>query len=164
MRKGLYLVAAFLMGGATLTLNSCIDTTEPTGIEAMRSAKAEYLKALAEFRSAKAALELIEVEKAKLELELKRLEHEADKYEAMAAAQEAMYAYYLSVKQAHDLEQRRTNEDAQSKYDIKKIGSLDDLGTHGSNFVEGLDDENMMGSSERWRSNLASKFMSLNKK
>ena len=100
MRKGLYLVAAFLMGGATLTLNSCIDTTEPTGIEAMRSAKAEYLKALAEFRSAKAALELIEVEKAKLELELKRLEHEADKYEAMAAAQEAMYAYYLSVANA----------------------------------------------------------------
>ena len=100
MRKGLYLVAAFMMGGATLTLNSCIETTEPTGIEAMRTAKADYLKALAQFRSAKAQLEMIEVEKAKLELELLRIEHEANKLEAMAAAQEAMYAYYVRLAEA----------------------------------------------------------------
>lgn len=100
MKKGFYLVVAFLLGGATLTLNSCIDTTEPAGIEAMRTAKAEYLKALADFRAAKAMLEMVEAEKAKLELEIMRLEYEADKYDAMAAVQEAMYEYYTRVAEA----------------------------------------------------------------
>ncbi|MBO7301993.1 MAG: hypothetical protein J6U58_04715 [Bacteroidaceae bacterium] len=100
MKKGFYLVVAFLMGGATLTMNSCIDTKEPAGIEAMRNAKAEYLKALAEFRSAKAMLEMIEVERAKLELEIERINHEANKYNAMASVQEAMYAYYVRIAEA----------------------------------------------------------------
>lgn len=107
MKKGFYFVVAFLLGGTTLTLNSCIDTTEPAGIEAMRNAKAEYLNALAQFRSAKAMLEMIEVEKAKIDLELKRLqfeidkiEKEAEKYEKMAERDQAILDFHKKRAEA----------------------------------------------------------------
>ena len=51
MRKWTYLVAALLMAGATTTFTGCIDNDEPEGIENLRGAKAELLKA-------KAAVEL----------------------------------------------------------------------------------------------------------
>ena len=51
MRKWTYLVAALLMAGATTTFTGCIDNDEPAGIENLRGAKAELLKA-------KAAVEL----------------------------------------------------------------------------------------------------------
>ena len=56
MRKWTYLVAALLMSGTAATFTSCIDTTEPAGIEALRGAKAELLQA-------KAQVELAEAEK-----------------------------------------------------------------------------------------------------
>lgn len=62
MRKWTYLVAALLMSGATATFTSCIDTDEPAGIEDLRGAKAELLRAKVkvqeaeyEFRMAEAA-------------------------------------------------------------------------------------------------------------
>ena len=57
MRKWTYLVAALLMSGTAATFTSCIDTTEPAGIEEMRSAKAELLKAKAAVQTALAAKE-----------------------------------------------------------------------------------------------------------
>lgn len=51
MRKWKYLVAAFLLVGTTATFTGCIDNDEPVGIENLRGAKAELLKA-------KAAVEL----------------------------------------------------------------------------------------------------------
>ena len=56
MRKWTYLVAALLMSGTAATFTSCIDTTEPAGIETLRGAKAELLQA-------KAKVELAEAEK-----------------------------------------------------------------------------------------------------
>ena len=107
MKKGFYLVVAFLLGGTTLTLNSCIDTTEPAGIEAMRNAKAEYLNALAQFRSAKAMLEMIEVQKAQIDLELKRLQFEidkiqkeAEKYAKMAERDQAILDFHKKRAEA----------------------------------------------------------------
>lgn len=77
-----------------------------------------------------------------------------------------MYQYYLSVKAAHDLEQKRKFEDASTKYAEKKIGSLDAIGEHGRNFVEGLDDDRELsqGGNDAWRTNLRNKFFALNKK
>lgn len=75
-----------------------------------------------------------------------------------------MYSYYLSVKKAHEIEQKTNREDANSVYEEKSIGSLKDIGSHGRNFVEGLDDESFDNSGDGWRNNLRSKFMSLNKK
>lgn len=58
MRKWTYLVAALLMSGTAATFTSCIDTTEPAGIEALRGAKADFIKAKAEYERA-----LVEIQK-----------------------------------------------------------------------------------------------------
>lgn len=99
MRKWTYLVAALLMTGATTTFTGCIDNDEPAGIENLRGAKAELLKAKAAVELANAdmvkaktagqllvnkAQELansryeIETELSKLEVELKKLAVERD--------------------------------------------------------------------------------------
>ena len=49
MRKWTYLVAALLVGGATTTFTGCIDNDEPAGIEQLRGAKAEFIKAKAAY-------------------------------------------------------------------------------------------------------------------
>ena len=67
MRKWTYLVAALLMSGTAATFTSCIDTTEPAGIEEMRNAKAELLKAKAAVQTALAAKEQARAEGIKLE-------------------------------------------------------------------------------------------------
>ena len=71
----------------------------------------------------------------------------------------------LSVKSAHELEQKRKFEDASTRYAEKKIGSLESLGEHGRNFVEGLDDDRELsqGGNDAWRANLRNKFFALNK-
>ena len=71
MRKWTYLVAALLMSGTAATFTSCIDNMEPAGIEAMRTAKAEFYSAQARYKKAQAAWEeanaLVQAEKAKQE-------------------------------------------------------------------------------------------------
>ena len=71
MRKWTYLVAALLMSGTAATFTSCIDNEEPAGIEAMRTAKADFYAAQARYKAAEAAYKeasaLIEAEKAKQE-------------------------------------------------------------------------------------------------
>ena len=84
MKKLHYLFAA-LLGGATLSLSSCIDTTEPAGIEAMRTSKAEWLKAKAAYENAEAQLKLVEVERKKILLELERIDLELARMQSEAA-------------------------------------------------------------------------------
>ena len=54
MRKWTYLVAALLMSGTAATFTSCIDNEEPAGIEAMRTAKADFYAAQARYKEAEA--------------------------------------------------------------------------------------------------------------
>ena len=69
MRKWTYLVAALLVGGATTTFTGCIDNDEPAGIEQLRGAKAEFIKAKAAYESALTEIQLVKVEREKVELE-----------------------------------------------------------------------------------------------
>ncbi len=91
MKKLHYLFAA-LLGGATLSLSSCIDTTEPAGIEAMRTSKAEWLKAKAAFENAEAQLKLVEVERKKILLELERIDLELARMQSEAAKDSLLLA------------------------------------------------------------------------
>lgn len=70
MRKWTYLVAALLMGGATATFTSCIDTDEPAGITELRGAKAEFLRAKAAYQDACTQFALVQVERERVQLEL----------------------------------------------------------------------------------------------
>ena len=72
MRKWTYLVAALLMSGTAATFTSCIDTTEPAGIEEMRSAKADLLRQKAELQKALAEKQGIENQIAALNVELQQ--------------------------------------------------------------------------------------------
>ena len=69
MRKWTYLVAALLVGGATTTFTGCIDNDEPTGIEQLRGAKAEFIKAKAAYEDALTQIQLVKVEREKVKLE-----------------------------------------------------------------------------------------------
>ena len=76
MRKWTYLVAALLMSGTAATFTSCIDNMEPAGIEAMRTAKAEFYYAQARLKDAETAYKNAqaqgEIEKAKQQAQLAR--------------------------------------------------------------------------------------------
>ena len=72
MRKWTYLVAALLMSGTAATFTSCIDTTEPAGIEEMRSAKADLLRQKAELQKALAEKQGIENQIAAFNVELQQ--------------------------------------------------------------------------------------------
>ena len=69
MRKWTYLVAALLVGGATTTFTGCIDNDEPAGIEQLRGAKAEFIKAKAAFEDALTQIQLVKVEREQVALE-----------------------------------------------------------------------------------------------
>lgn len=60
MRKWTYLVAALLMGGVSTSLTSCIDNDEPAGINDLRGAKAEFIRAKADYEAALTAYQMIE--------------------------------------------------------------------------------------------------------
>ena len=69
MRKWTYLVAALLVGGATITFTGCIDNDEPAGIEQLRGAKAEFIKAKAAYEDALTQIQLVKVEREQVALE-----------------------------------------------------------------------------------------------
>lgn len=79
MKKLNCFFAALLVGGAALSLSSCIDTTEPAGIVAMRTSTSEYMKAKAGYENALAQLKLVEVEKEKVAVEAAKIALELDK-------------------------------------------------------------------------------------
>ena len=99
MRKWTYLVAALLMSGTAATFTSCIDNEEPAGIEAMRTAKAE-------FYSAQAALKLAEVEYENAKTQLKLQEVKKEKYmnEALRLQNELLAAENENEKKKLALE------------------------------------------------------------
>ena len=80
MKKWTYLVAACMLAGTTPVLTGCIDNDEPTGIEQLRVAKSELIKA---------KVALVEAEKGKMEAEKLKIEMEAEIARAKAAILDA---------------------------------------------------------------------------
>ncbi len=97
MKKWTYLVAACMLAGATPVLTGCIDNDEPAGIEQLRVAKSELLRAQALVEAAKvdqmaAQNALIEAQAAYQEALAKTEEANARIQEAIAAQEEAKVA------------------------------------------------------------------------
>ena len=113
MRKWTYLVAALLMSGTVATFTSCIDTTEPAGIEEMRSAKADLLRQKAELQKALAEKQGIENQIAALNVELQQAIN-AWKMDSLKAKQDTL-ALSLETKL---LEMQQLK--AQADYNLQK--------------------------------------------
>ena len=97
MKKWTYLVAACMLAGATPVLTGCIDNDEPAGIEQLRVAKSELLRAQALVEAAKvdqmaAQNALIEAQAAYQEALAKTEEANARIQEAIADQEEAKVA------------------------------------------------------------------------
>ncbi len=116
MKKWTYLVAACMLAGTTPVLTGCIDNDEPTGIEQLRVAKSELIKAKVSLTEAEKGK--MEAEKAKIMAEAAVLEAKAAildayarKQEALATAAEDSAAYIAKI---YDLkiqeEQARVNK------------------------------------------------------
>lgn len=97
MRKWTYLVAALLMGGATATFTSCIDTDEPAGITELRGAKAEFLRAKAAYQDACTQFALVQVERERVQLELDNVTLQIEQLKI--AKEQAQNEYDLAVIQ-----------------------------------------------------------------
>ena len=102
MRKWTYLVAMLMLAGATTTFTGCIDTDEPAGIEELRGAKAELLRAkvaveaaLAAQKQADAALTLAQ---AKTEEAKAAYEQARAKQQEEIAKQEALRTELQAAK------------------------------------------------------------------
>lgn len=113
MRKWTYLVAALLMSGTAATFTSCIDTTEPAGIESMRNAKAELLIAKAAVQKALAEKQGIDNQIAALNVELQQAIN-AWKIDSLKAKQDTL-ALSLETKL---LEMQQLK--AQADYNLQK--------------------------------------------
>ena len=109
MRKWTYLVAALLMSGTAATFTSCIDNMEPAGIEAMRTAKADFYAAQAKVKEAEAKWKeydaLIKEQKVKQEeIATKMAELAYAKAEAKNASDiEAINMQLDELRAAHDV-------------------------------------------------------------
>ena len=117
MRKWTYLVAALLMSGTAATFTSCIDNEEPAGIEAMRTAKAEFYYAQARLKDAeteyKNAQTQGEIEKAKQQAQLARqMELMNDLLEAQNAADKEEIQLELDRLRAEYLVRMKEQETA----------------------------------------------------
>lgn len=117
MRKWTYLVAALLLVGTTATFTGCIDNDEPAGIENLRGAKAELLRAkcaveaaeaarlnaVAEYQKALAAHEQANADFRKAEAEWQKLQNEwqsAQNDEEKARIEAQIAFYKQSMEQA----------------------------------------------------------------
>ena len=100
MRKWTYLVAALLMSGTAATFTSCIDTTEPAGIEALRGAKAELLQA-------KVQVELAEAEKRLADARWTNALAAAAEEEAKQAAFDTALKEAQTEQQKQEIEQQK---------------------------------------------------------
>ena len=125
MRKWTYLVAALLMSGTAATFTSCIDNEEPAGIEAMRTAKADFYSAQARLKAAEAAWKeydaLIQEQKVKQEeIATKMAELNLAKAEAQNASDiEAINMKLDELKASHDVlmqEYQTSLKNAQAEY------------------------------------------------
>lgn len=126
MKQKLFL-GALLLGA--LTLNSCVDDTESASVTAVRQAKAEQLKALADLNKANAEAALITANatKAAQEAQAEYLKAQAQFYQAQAAYEQAKAEWQNAqtekdkAQAAIDLEQSRLDlEKAQLAMDNYK--------------------------------------------
>lgn len=92
MKKWTYLVAGLLMSGTAATFTSCIDTTEPAGIENLRGAKADLLRAKILVEQAEAAIK---------QAQASHLQAQA-LYQQEVAAQAKINTEILAAKSAKD--------------------------------------------------------------
>ena len=157
------MVAACMLAGTTPVLTGCIDNDEPTGIEQLRVAKSELIKA---------KVALVEAEKGKMEAEKLKIEMEAEiarakaaildayakKQEALAQAAQDSAEY---IAQIYDLkiqeEQARVNKsiaeykqkeaEAEAKYqealkdiELAKLTLSTDQWTSLSHYTDAVDD------------------------
>lgn len=127
MRKWTYLVAALLVGGATTTFTGCIDNDEPAGIEQLRGAKAEFIKAKAAYESALAEIQLVKVEREKVELEKDQVDLELKKcsleVEQAKTAEQKAYWEAEAQKRTEEFKAKMFNLQtltAQAEYNNKK--------------------------------------------
>ncbi|MCM0234307.1 hypothetical protein [Bacteroides fragilis] len=127
MRKWTYLVAALLVGGATTTFTGCIDNDEPAGIEQLRGAKAEFIKAKAAYESALTEIQLVKVEREKVELEKDQVDLELKKcsleVEQAKTAEQKAYWEAEAQKRTEEFKAKMFNlqtRTAQAEYNNKK--------------------------------------------
>lgn len=112
MKKWSSLVLAAIVAMGTFAATGCIENLEPAGIEELRGAKAELLRAEAAYKQAQIALveadaaytqaqaKVEEAKVAKIEAEAAVAEAEAAYYVAQAKVQAAEEAYWLAVAEA----------------------------------------------------------------
>lgn len=117
MKKWTYLVAALLVGGATTTFTGCIDNDEPAGIEQLRGAKAEFIKAKAAYESALTEIQLVKVEREKVKLEKDQVDLELKKcsLEAEQAKTAEQKAYWEAEAQ------KRTEEFKARMFELQTL-------------------------------------------
>lgn len=126
MNKKLLLGAALLVGMGT-TFTSCVDSTESASVTAIRDAKAEQLKSIAELNKALAEKELIiaNAEKAAQAANQAYQEAQAELLAAQAEYEKAQ-ADYLKAQAAY-LNAQSENEKARLELELKKAQAELDL-------------------------------------
>lgn len=117
MKKKLFL-GALLLGA--LTLNSCVDNVESDSVKSVRQAKAEQLKAQADYQKAMGEAELINanVAKAAQEIAAKVEEARAEYLKAQAESEKARAA--LANAQAESERVAAAEAAEQAKIDLEK--------------------------------------------
>ena len=68
-----------LMAGSSVTFTGCIDNDEPAGIENLRGAKAELIKANAAYRQAEVEIRKVDIERQQILLEREKIDMEIQK-------------------------------------------------------------------------------------
>lgn len=127
MRKWTYLVAALLMSGTAATFTSCIDNEEPAGIEAMRTAKADFYSAQARLKAAEAAWKeydaLIKEQKVKQEeIATKMAELNLARAEAQNASDiEVINMQLDELRAAHDISMKEYETSLKKPKQLMKL-------------------------------------------
>ena len=134
MRKWTYLVAALLVGGATTTFTGCIDNDEPAGIEQLRGAKAEFIKAKAAYEDALTQIQLVKVEREKVKLEKDQVNLELKKCsleveQAKTAKQKAFWEAEMLDLQTLTAQAEYNNKKALMDIEVALLTMKDDAYT-----------------------------------
>ena len=133
MKKVLFIVAAAI--AATFSMTSCVETTESASVTALREAKAEQLRALAEAERTRAAADSILAAAeaawnlAQAEYEQARAEDLAFQTEMARAKFEARLEAILQEAQNRLLEAQKENQRLQNEMLTQTSGQLKELYT-----------------------------------
>ena len=121
-----------LMAGSSVTFTGCIDNDEPAGIENLRGAKAELIKANAAYRQAEVEIRKVDIERQQILLEREKIDMEIQKLdlEIKQASSAKDIAYWeqekaLLVEQYKEkILQAQTNA---AKWEVEYLKALADL-------------------------------------